>query len=200
MDAENVVRVSAKTGLGVTELLEAIIGRVPPPNGDPDSQLQAMVFDSHYDAYRGVITYVRVMNGTVEKGQKIRFLRGGTIHEVLELGQFVPQPVPCQRLGAGQVGYLICNIKSLDLVHIGDTVSVPGERAAEVLPGYQEPIRMVYGNHFRPMPAVDRYGGIIAENKILVCTERARQRPISIGSTRIQVVHISIDSYFPEMC
>lgn len=144
IDSADVVRVSAKTGVGIDNLLSAIIERVPPPTGDVDAPLQAMVFDSHYDEYRGAITYVRIMNGTVEKGQKIRFLRGGTVHEVLELGQFVPQPLPSQRLTAGQVGYLICNIKTLDLVHIGDTVSIPGDAAAELLPGYRQPSRMVY--------------------------------------------------------
>ena len=103
-----------------------------------------MVFDAHYDDYRGAITYVRIMNGTVRKGQKIRFLRGGTTHEVLELGQFAPQRRPCEELSTGQVGYLICNIKSLLLVHVGDTVSIPGDKAAEPLPGYRVPQRMVY--------------------------------------------------------
>ncbi len=98
--------------------------------GDPDAPLQAMVFDSHYDEFRGAITYVRIMNGTVRKGQKIRFLKAGTTHDVLELGQFVPQRRPCDQLQAGQVGYLICNIKSLGQVHVGDTVTIAGEEAA----------------------------------------------------------------------
>src|SRR4051812_32154387 len=132
---EDVLRCSGKTGLGAQELLDAIVERIPPPDGDPTAPLQAMVFDSHYDEFRGAITYVRIMNGTVEKGQKIRFLRAGTTHEVLELGQFVPQRRACDRLQAGQVGYLIGNIKSLGQVHVGDTVSVPSEAAAEALPG-----------------------------------------------------------------
>ncbi|MGE3410535.1 MAG: translation elongation factor 4, partial [Pirellulales bacterium] len=103
-----------------------------------------MVFDSHYDEYRGAITYVRLMNGTVRRGQKIRFLKTGTVFEVLELGQFVPQRQACETLQAGQVGYLICNIKSLDQVHIGDTVSIPGDGAAAALAGYKPPQRMVY--------------------------------------------------------
>ena len=103
-----------------------------------------MVFDSHYDEFRGAITYVRLMNGTVRKGQKIKFLKVGTVHEVLELGQFAPRRRPCDELQAGQVGYLICNIKKLADVHIGDTVSVPGEGAAAPLPGYQPPKRMVF--------------------------------------------------------
>ncbi len=144
VDVHDVLRVSAKEGIGIRELLDAIVDRVPPPQCRSDAPLQAMVFDSHYDEFRGAITYVRVMNGTVSKGQKIRFLRGGTTHEVLELGQFRPRQTPCQQLRAGQVGYLICNIKSLDMVHIGDTVSVPGENAGKPLPGYRQPKRMVY--------------------------------------------------------
>jgi GTP-binding protein LepA len=144
IDPFEVLHCSGKTGEGVDGLLAAIIERVPPPKGDPESSLQAMVFDSHYDDYRGAIIYVRVMNGTVEKGQKIRLLKGGTTHEVLELGQFAPQRRPCQRLQAGQVGYLICNIKSVHDIHIGDTVTVPGEAAAPALAGYKAPQRMVY--------------------------------------------------------
>ncbi|MEM0926355.1 MAG: GTP-binding protein, partial [Planctomycetota bacterium] len=143
-DPDECVRVSAKTGQGVDGLVEAIIEHVPPPSGDPTATLQAMVFDSNYDDYRGAITYVRVMEGTVRKGQKIRFLRAGTTHDVVELGQFAPQRVACDELTAGQVGYLICNIKSLGDVHIGDTVSVIGDDAAEPLSGYARPKRMVY--------------------------------------------------------
>ena len=141
---DEIIKVSAKTGFGIEELLRAIIDHIPAPQGHPGAPLQAMVFDSHYDEYRGAITYVRIMNGTVQRGQKIRFLRGGTVHEVQEIGQFVPAPRPTEQLTAGQVGYLICNIKALDLVHIGDTVSVPGELDVEALAGYQEPQRMVY--------------------------------------------------------
>jgi GTP-binding protein LepA len=144
VDPETVVRCSGKTGVGVEELLRALVERIPPPQGDPAAPLQAMVFDSHYDEYRGAITYVRVMNGTVRKGQKIRFIKAGTTHDVLELGQFVPQRRACEQLVAGQVGYLICNIKSLGAIHVGDTVTVPGDEAAPALPGYRAPQRMVY--------------------------------------------------------
>ena len=143
-DAAEILRCSAKTGEGVDELLETIIQRVPPPEGDPAAPLQAMVFDSHYDEFRGAITYIRVMNGTIRKGQKICFLRAGSEHEVLELGHFVPQRQAGKKLQAGQVGYLICNIKQLGHVHVGDTVSVTGDAAGEPLPGYQAPKRMVY--------------------------------------------------------
>ena len=143
MGEDEIQKVSAKAGLGIDELLDAVIGTIPPPEGGVDEPLQAMVFDSHYDEYRGVITYVRVMNGTIKKGQKIRFLGTESNHEVLELGQFAPQQRPCEELHAGQVGYLICNIKSLELVNIGDTVST-ANASAEPLEGYQPPKRMVY--------------------------------------------------------
>ncbi|QDT13300.1 translation elongation factor 4 [Planctomycetes bacterium K23_9] len=143
-DPDECVRVSAKTGEGVDGLVDAIIEHIPPPTGDPKATLQAMVFDSNYDDYRGAITYVRIMQGTVKKGQKIAFLRSGTSHEVVELGRFAPQRQSTDVLAAGQVGYLICNIKSLGDVHIGDTISIPGDKAAEALPGYSRPKRMVY--------------------------------------------------------
>jgi GTP-binding protein LepA len=141
---EEVLRCSGKTGVGVAELLEAIVQRVPPPKGDPEAPLQAMLFDSHYDDYRGAIAYVRLMQGSVEKGQKIRFLKTEANHEVLELGQFVPERKAVEKLVAGEVGYLICNIKELKDIHIGDTVSVPGDNPAPALPGYRPPQRMVY--------------------------------------------------------
>ena len=144
IDPDEVLYTSGKTGLGAEALLEAIVARVPPPTGDPTAPLQAMVFDSHYDEFRGAITYVRIMNGTVKKGQKIRFIRAGTTHDVLELGQFVPARRACPQLQAGQVGYLICNIKSLGQVHVGDTVTVGGDGGAEPLEGYRAPQRMVY--------------------------------------------------------
>ena len=103
-----------------------------------------MVFDSHYDEFRGAIIYLRVMNGCLRKGQRVRLLRGGTTHEAIEIGQFSPRRRPCDELTAGQVGYLICNIKTLDDVHIGDTVTIPGDHAASPLPGYQPPKRMVF--------------------------------------------------------
>ena len=144
IEPEEVLGCSAKTGVGCEDVLAAIIDRVPAPVGDPGATLQAMVFDAHYDEYRGAITYIRVMNGQVKKGQKIKFLQQGTTHEVIELGHFTPQRQATESLSAGQVGYLICNIKSLGHVHIGDTVSIVGDEPAEVLPGYQEPKRMVF--------------------------------------------------------
>ncbi|MEX1224090.1 MAG: translation elongation factor 4, partial [Pirellulales bacterium] len=141
---EEIVKCSAKTGLGCQDVLQAVIERIPPPTGDPAARLQAMVFDSIYDEFRGAITYIRLMNGTIKKGQKIKFLRAGTTHDVVEIGQFAPARRPCQQLQAGQVGYIICNIKELGHVHVGDTVSTADEHPADPLPGYQEPKRMVY--------------------------------------------------------
>src|SRR4051812_24690378 len=144
IDADEVVGCSAKTGLNCEAVLEAVLERVPAPTGDPKGVLQAMVFDSVYDEYRGAVTYIRVMNGTVRKGQRIRFLQAATTHEVIEIGQFTPLRVGRNALTAGQVGYIICNIKSLGNVHIGDTVTVADGEQAPALPGYQEPKRMVY--------------------------------------------------------
>src|SRR5262249_37829861 len=140
---EEVLRTSGKSGVGVAELLDAIVERIPPPTGDPTAPLQAMLFDSHYDDYRGAIAYVRLMQGSVEKGQKIRFLKAEATYEVLELGQFVPERKACETLVAGEVGYLICNIKDIKDIHIGDTVTVPGDNAAAALAGYRPPQRMV---------------------------------------------------------
>ena len=144
IDPADVIKCSGKTGLGVPELIAAIIERIPAPGGDPDAPLQAMVFDSHYDDYRGAITYVRLMSGTVKRNDKLSFLRAGTEHDAIEIGQFVPNRKAVDSLRAGQVGYLIGNIKSLKEVHIGDTVTVAGPGAAEALPGYDQPKRMVY--------------------------------------------------------
>ncbi len=144
VNADEILGCSAKTGLGCREVIEAVIARVPAPAGDPKATLQAMIFDAIYDEYRGAITYIRVMNGTVTKGQRIKFLQQGTTHEVLELGHFAPQRKAANKLSAGQVGYLICNIKSLDKVHIGDTVSVAEGAPATKLAGYLQPKRMVF--------------------------------------------------------
>jgi len=144
IDADEVIGCSAKTGLNCEAVLDAVIRRVPPPTGDPKATLQAMVFDSVYDEYRGAVTYIRVMNGTVKKGQRIRFLQAGTTHDVIEIGQFTPQRVGRNQLSAGQVGYVICNIKALGNVHIGDTVTISDGDPAIALEGYQEPKRMVF--------------------------------------------------------
>jgi GTP-binding protein LepA len=144
VEPDEVLGCSAKTGVGCADVLAAVIDRVPPPTGDPDAVLQAMVFDSVYDEFRGAVTYVRVMNGTVRKGQRIKFLQAETTHEVVELGQFTPRRAARDQLTAGQVGYLICNIKSLGNIHIGDTVTEAEGEPAAALTGYREPKRMVF--------------------------------------------------------
>lgn len=144
LDASDALKVSAKTGLHVTDVLSALVERVPCPSGKPDNPLQALVFDGKYDSFRGVITYLRIKDGTVRKGQQIRFMKGGTVHEVLELGQFRPNMVPCSELGPGQVGYMLCGIKELSNVSIGDTVTDRGNPAKEALPGYKKPQQMVF--------------------------------------------------------
>jgi GTP-binding protein LepA len=140
----DVLRASGKTGLGVDQILRAIIDRIPPPPGSNDDPLRALVYNSHFDTYKGVVVYVRVKEGKLVKGQRIRLMRGGTEHEIMELGQFRPQPTPCQLLGAGQVGYLMAQIKKLEDVHIGDTVTEAARPAETALPGYKEPKPMVF--------------------------------------------------------
>jgi GTP-binding protein LepA len=144
IEPEEVLRVSAKAGRGVEPLLRAIVKRIPSPQVDAAAGLQAMVFDAHYDTFRGAITYVRLISGRIRKGDRVRLMRANTHHEVVELGQFTPRRRPCESLSAGQVGYLICNIKSLDQVHIGDTFCHGNDRSVTPLPGYEVPKRMVY--------------------------------------------------------
>ncbi|MFO0960294.1 MAG: translation elongation factor 4 [Isosphaeraceae bacterium] len=144
IDRSEVLAVSGKTGAGVTELFRAIIERIPPPPGDPNGTLRALIFDSKFDDYQGVVTYVRVMEGTIRVGQKIRLMAGETEHEVISIGRFRPREVPCEELSAGQVGYVTANIKQLSDVRIGDTITAARNGAEEPLPGYQEPKQVVF--------------------------------------------------------
>jgi len=142
--ADEVMRVSGKTGVGVKDLLDAIIERVPPPPGSDDEPLRALVYNSHFDTYKGVVVYVRVKGGVIRKGEKILFIRSGRTFEVTDMGVFRPGMTPCDELRNGQVGYFMAQIKDLADVHIGDTVTDAGSPAAEALPGYKEPKPMVY--------------------------------------------------------
>lgn len=144
IDPTEIVKCSGKAGIGIDELLAAIVERIPHPSAEPGKSLQAMVFDSHYDDYRGAITYVRIMSGEVKRGDRVRFLGATVNYDVLELGQFVPERRAVDKLRAGEVGYLICNIKSLKDVRIGDTVALASDENAQALEGYQPPKRMVY--------------------------------------------------------
>jgi GTP-binding protein LepA len=142
--AEEMLRVSAKTGEGVPALLEAIVRRVPPPTGDPDGPTRALIFDSLYDSYRGVIAYVRMVDGSVRKGDRVRMLAAAGVSEAEEVGVFAPEAVATQELTGGEVGYLIPGLKNVAQAKVGDTVTLAGQPAVEPLPGYREPRPMVY--------------------------------------------------------
>jgi GTP-binding protein LepA len=141
---EEVLRCSGKTGLGVDELIQAIIDRIPAPAGEPNAPLQALVYNSHFDTYKGVVVYIRLREGTLKKGQRIKLMRGNTEFEVADVGQFRPAPTAVEELTTGQVGYFTANIKNIKDVHIGDTVTDALSPTASALPGYKEPKAMVY--------------------------------------------------------
>jgi GTP-binding protein LepA len=141
--ADEVLRISAKTGEGVRELLDAVIERIPAPQGDADAPLQALMFDSHYDAYRGVISSVRVFNGVLRSGAKLRYVNANQDHDAEEIGVRLPANTPVASLGPGEVGYLIAGIKSVGEAKVGETVTDAG-RPAEPLPGYRDPKPMVF--------------------------------------------------------
>ena len=135
---------SAKTGVGTKEILEAIVRRIPPPRGDAVSALQALVFDSHFDSYRGVIAYLRMMNGRLQTGEKIMTMATGKEFEVTELGVFTPEMRPVNELAPGEVGYLIAGIKDVRDSRVGDTITAAERPAAKPLPGYKPVQSMVY--------------------------------------------------------
>ncbi len=141
---DEVLRASAKAGIGIDEVLDAVITRISPPKGEVLAPLQALIFDSVYDDYKGVITYIRVKNGSVRKGDRIRLLAGGRTHEVLELGVQRPKMTPVGELGTGEVGYLCANIRVMQDVKIGDTITTADAKDVAALPGYKEPLPMVY--------------------------------------------------------
>ena len=142
--ADDVMRISAKTGEGVAELLDRIVAEVPPPAGDPEAASRAMIFDSVYDTYRGVVTYVRVVDGALTARERIAMMSTKATHELLEIGVIAPEPVPTTGLGAGEVGYLITGVKDVRQSKVGDTVTDAGLPAAEPLAGYSDPKPMVF--------------------------------------------------------
>jgi GTP-binding protein LepA len=144
LSGDEVLSISAKTGQGVPELLRAIIERIPAPQGDPAAPLRALVFDSTYDQYRGVISSVRVVDGTLRAGTRVRMMQAGANHEVEEIGVRTPVPVPADRLGPGEVGYLIAGIKEVASARSGETVTEAQRPATEPLAGYQDPKPMVF--------------------------------------------------------
>ncbi len=142
--AEDAIEVSAKTGKGIDELIAKLCDQLPAPRGNPEAPTRALIFDSIYDDYRGVITYVRVMDGEIRKGQKIRFMGTDKQYQVTDLGKLTPRPTQVQRIGTGEVGYIVAAIKDLHDVRIGDTVTDDDNKAAEALPGYKPSQQMVY--------------------------------------------------------
>ena len=143
-DPSDVHRISAKTGEGVPEVLETIVEKVPPPNGNPEGPLRALVFDSVYDTYRGVVAYIRVIDGRIRARQPIRFMATAVDVDADEIGVMAPDPTPVDTLDTGEVGYLISGIKEVGLAKVGDTVTSSEARAVTSLPGYREPKPMVY--------------------------------------------------------
>ena len=142
--AEDVRRISAKTGEGVEDLLEELVKRVPPPHGDPDAPPRALIFDSEFDQYRGVIAYIRVVDGTFKKGEAIRAMAAGTEADIDDIGYFTPAEAPADELHAGEVGYLITGIKDVSSLRVGDTLTTKGSKATEALPGYRDVKPMVF--------------------------------------------------------
>ncbi|HEX6237993.1 MAG TPA: translation elongation factor 4 [Acidimicrobiales bacterium] len=142
--ADDILRISAKTGEGVRDLLDAVIERVPPPAGDPSAPLQGLIFDSHYDTYRGVVSSVRVVNGTLRTGSRLRFMQAGAVHDADEVGIRTPRVTPVAALGPGETGYLIAGIKDVAGARSGETVTEAGRPAAEALAGYRDPKPMVF--------------------------------------------------------
>ena len=151
---EEVLLASAKDGTGVPEILEAIVARIPPPKGDPAAPLQGLIFDSHYDAYKGVVVYVRLAQGTLHQHDIIRLMGSGAEAELLELGFFRPQLVPVPELRAGDVGYVATGLKSVREAQVGDTVTTVAHPAAHPLPGYQPAKSLVFAGIY-PVAGVD---------------------------------------------
>jgi GTP-binding protein LepA len=147
-DPEQVMRLSAKTGAGLEELLERLVREVPPPAGDEDAPLRALVFDSYFDAYRGVVCYVRVVDGRLDVGDRLRFMASGEDHAANEVGVLTPKAVPVPSLGPGEVGYLITGVKEIDRIRVGDTVTSTSRAASNPLAGYAEVRPMVYAGIF----------------------------------------------------
>ncbi len=144
LPAKDAILASAKNGIGIKDILEAVVMLVPQPAGDPEAPLRALIFDSWFDPYRGVIILVRVLDGRVRKGQKIRLFAKGTTHDVEGIGYQAPKPTPCDELSAGEVGFLFANIKTVSDAQIGDTVMDQDNQASEPLPGFQEAKPMVF--------------------------------------------------------
>jgi GTP-binding protein LepA len=144
VDPADCLRVSGKTGVGVGELLDKIVAKVPSPQGDPNAPARAMIFDSVYDSYRGVVTYIRMIDGSLSSREKIQMMSTRALHELLEIGVSSPEPEPTKGLGVGEVGYLITGVKDVRQSKVGDTVTTVNKPATQALVGYAEPLPMVF--------------------------------------------------------
>ena len=144
LDASEAVLASAKNGIGIDEILEAVVQKVPPPKGSPDEPLRALIFDSWFDPYRGVIILTRVVEGRMRKGMKIRLWNTNAVYEVEGIGYQSPKPIPCDELSAGEVGFLFANIKTVSDAQIGDTIVDHANAAQEPLPGFEPLKAMVF--------------------------------------------------------
>lgn len=154
LPAEEVIPISAKSGLNIEAVLEAVVERIPPPQGNPDGPLRALVFDSHYDAYKGVIAYVRVVDGSLSRRQEVHFMESETDVEPLEIGAFTPRMAPLNHLYAGQVGYIATGLKEVRDVQVGETVTLVKNPAKKPLPGYKPAKPMVFAGIF-PLDAAE---------------------------------------------
>ena len=148
LDCAQAISCSGKTGLGVPEILEQIVQKVPPPRGDPAAPVRALIFDSWYDSYRGAVIMIRVVDGTIKKGDKIRFLATKRDYEVTELGSFQPFAVSLEEIGPGEVGFIAGNIKSVHETKVGDTVTLAGRPATQALAGFKDVKAMVFAGIF----------------------------------------------------
>ena len=154
LEPDDALLISAKQGTGIEEVFDAIIDRIPPPSGKTTDPTRALVFDSKYDGFRGVMTYIRVVEGSVSERQTIQFMRSSSKQDIIEVGQFCPDMRKCKTLSAGQVGYVLTGAKDVSQVQVGDTVADPQNLAKEPLPGYEEAKQMVYCGMY-PIDATD---------------------------------------------
>src|SRR5438132_8408698 len=148
LDGSGAILASAKLGTGVPEILEAIVHRLPPPAGIPDAPLKALIFDSWYDPYRGVVIVVRVIDGAIRKGMRIRFMAEKQDYDAEQLGIFTPKAIPIEELGVGEVGFLVANVKKISDAKIGDTVTEAARPAVDPFPGFKELKPMVFAGFY----------------------------------------------------
>ncbi len=154
IDASEAIMASAKEGIGIREILEAVVKKVPPPKGESDGALRALIFDSWFDSYQGVVVLVRIVDGSVKKGDRVAFMAVHSDYEVLKLGLFSPRPVEVDALSTGEVGFLICGIKDIHEIQVGDTLTHAKKGATTPLPGFRKSVPMVFAGIF-PVIASD---------------------------------------------